>query len=335
MKKRDIGIEKIKKHREQINQIDKNLLNLLKQRFKVVRQIKVIKEAHGISLYDPKRESFILEKTARKLNNFKERQHLIKVFKKMLLESRKSLYGMLLGISIFISFSAWGSKVGMEKISWFKSKDCVELKIKKYKTFSEMDLVSNVTIKNKEAVKSIMDCIELLSVKGNEMIKWGPKAQLTELEFKCSDQSLQKITIIQDRIKTPATSFLKKNNPIEEKLVQDINALLKPSFDTPILKIIDYPIRFKSFSVTFVRHEHRPQPVNGPTIGPTNQNIFQIREDGSANLFEISIHDGQIPPQPQPFVIGKKTFYLITYQNNDKVGLYPDYFIISEKTSHR
>jgi chorismate mutase len=48
--------EKLSKYREEINEIDKNIVNFLNKRAEVVLKIKRLKEDKNVPLYDAKRE---------------------------------------------------------------------------------------------------------------------------------------------------------------------------------------------------------------------------------------------------------------------------------------
>ncbi|HEY4662204.1 MAG TPA: chorismate mutase [Candidatus Humimicrobiaceae bacterium] len=48
--------EKLSKYREEINEIDKNIVNYLNKRAEVVLKIKRLKEDRSVPLYDAKRE---------------------------------------------------------------------------------------------------------------------------------------------------------------------------------------------------------------------------------------------------------------------------------------
>ena len=52
--------EKLKGYREEINQIDRGIVDLLNRRAKVVLLIKRMKEKHDMPLYDAKREEDLM-----------------------------------------------------------------------------------------------------------------------------------------------------------------------------------------------------------------------------------------------------------------------------------
>ena len=223
----------------------------------------------------------------------------------------------------------------MKSQAWFKSMDCLELNILKYKSVSDDKLVADVVIKNKDAIKEIMDRISSLPVDAGEMVKWGPKTPRTVLTFQCGDKSIQEIQVFGSRFKTPSTGFVSEKNVTEENLSRDIDALTEPGLNKRILKVKDHSVKFKNFVIKYVGADHTPQDPNGPTSGPTNRVHFDIFENSSANTVSVGIFDGQIPPQPQPFVVEKKIYYLLTYQNGAKESLSPKYFEVSDKLPKR
>lgn len=52
--------EELDKSRKEINEIDKNLVDLLNKRAEIVMKIKRLKENHNVPLYDAKREEELI-----------------------------------------------------------------------------------------------------------------------------------------------------------------------------------------------------------------------------------------------------------------------------------
>lgn len=221
----------------------------------------------------------------------------------------------------------------MKSEPWFKNPDCVELNIIKYKSISNSTAVAAVAIKDKAVVQEFMQRINSLPANGDEMIDMGPKAARTTLSFSCANNSVQMIEFLNKKIKTPSTGFLSAKNSDEENLYRDIDAIVQPDFNKRLPKIKDLRIQFKDFTVAFTGEKNTPQPEGGPTVGPTNNVFYSVWQKASANEISFNIFDGQIPPQPQAFVVGKKIYYILTYQNGKGESLYPKYFEISEKVS--
>jgi len=223
----------------------------------------------------------------------------------------------------------------MKTSSWFKNTDCSELTIIKYKSVSDDTSVALITIKDSAAVKEIADRIRSLPADGAEMIKVGPKAPRTYLSFTCADGSFRDVEFINKKIKTPSTGFLGGKNAIEDDLYRDLDGLVQPDLNKRIPKIKGHRIEFKEFTIVFSGAVHTPQPAGGPTVGPTSQNFYSIRTNGSANTVSLEIFDGQNTPQPEGFLVGKKIYYLLTFWNGSKERLYPTHFEISEKIPKR
>jgi len=72
---------KIASLRAKIDQIDKKILELLKQRISIALKIGKIKKTHGIAITDTKRENLVLKKA--KTPNLKN------IYKKIVSESKK------------------------------------------------------------------------------------------------------------------------------------------------------------------------------------------------------------------------------------------------------
>lgn len=223
----------------------------------------------------------------------------------------------------------------MKKRTWFTNTNCTELTIIKYKSKSNHDVLGSISTKEKSVIKEIIDRISALPVDGDEMKSWGPKTKYTVLSFACDNNTSESIEIYNGQFKTPSTGFNAEVSKAEENLALDIEAMVVPAVNIKIPRIKDYAVRFEEFTVKYTGSKHSPQPEGGPTIGPTNEHYFSIWENGSANEVSISIFDGQIPPQPQAFVVGKKIYYLLTYQGVKGESLYPGHFMVSDKLPRR
>ncbi len=220
-------------------------------------------------------------------------------------------------------------------LSWFTNTNCIELTIIKFKSDSNHDVVATVSTKEKSAINEIIDRIKALPVNGGKMKSLGPKTKYTALYFTFDDNTSKSIEIYDGKFKTPSTGFISETLPMETNLAYDIESMVAPVLNIKIPKIKDYPVRFKEFLIKYKGNKHTPQPVGGPTVGPTNENYFSVREDGSGNEVTISIFDGQTLPQPQAFVVGKKIYYLLTYQGVKGESLHPGYFMVSDKLPRR
>lgn len=95
-----------------------------------------------------------------------------------------------------------------------------------------------------------MQHIAEIPANGREMIKFRPDAEEINLTFHCANQ-VQKINIFEKKFQTPSTGFNEGKSKLEESLYNDIDALLFPDFNKPILKIENLPLPFKNFTVIY------------------------------------------------------------------------------------
>lgn len=227
------------------------------------------------------------------------------------------------------------TRADMSKLQWFNSTECSEVNIIKYKSISNDDTVAMLTIKDTSAISDIIKRIQSIPADGEKMKSWGDKAKRTLLTFTCANKQIQHIEFIEGKIKTPSTGFLTGQNTSEDNLYRDIDALVEPDLNKRLLKIKDQRIKFKNFTIAYTGEKNTPQPPGGPTIGPTTDTYFSIWQNDSANQVQVTIFEGQLPPQPQAFVADKKTLYLLTYENAAHESLKPQYFEISDKLPRR
>ena len=238
---------------------------------------------------------------------------------------------------LFVAISVFYFSVQAEELKknqWFNNKNCNELSIYKHKSISDDRVLVSTAIKEKSAIDEIIKRIEALPAEGDKYISFGKNAKRTVLKFSCADSDLKNIEIINSKFKTPATSFISSKNKNEQDLVRDIEALVQPSLKKRFIKLKNHPIKIKDFTITFLEDIHMPQPDDGSTVGPTHYAVFMVNPEASPNQTVLKILSGQVPPSPQAFVVGKKIYYLLTYESLAQERLYPDYFQISEKAQH-
>ena len=218
----------------------------------------------------------------------------------------------------------------MQVLSWFTNTNCSELRITKYKSISTPEIIATVSIQDQVAIGKIIEGIKSLPMEGDEMKKLGPDAKRTSLSFIC-EKSEQIIEIYNGKFKTPSTAFLSPSPDLEVNLVTDIEVLVIPALGLRIPRIQDHPVKFPGFIIKYTGTDHHPQPKLGATTGPTSMHHYKILPAGSANEVLLSIFDGQIPPQPQAFAVGKKVYYLLTFQDLSHKSLHATHFMISEQ----
>lgn len=63
-----------------IDQIDKDLVRTLEERFKLVKEIGHYKKENGLAIHDPKREAYVLETKKALLKHPGDWQHYEKIF---------------------------------------------------------------------------------------------------------------------------------------------------------------------------------------------------------------------------------------------------------------
>ena len=81
----------LKKFREEINKIDKKIINLLCQRLKVVKKIGGYKRKNGLRIYDKQREKEMLDNLKKKAEkNCLDKNYLMKLFKIIIKNSKKA-----------------------------------------------------------------------------------------------------------------------------------------------------------------------------------------------------------------------------------------------------
>jgi len=76
--------EKLEKYREEINKIDKNLVDFLNKRAEVVMKIKKLKEGRDVPLYDAKREEELINNIIKYNKGPLYNDNIIQIFESIL-----------------------------------------------------------------------------------------------------------------------------------------------------------------------------------------------------------------------------------------------------------
>ncbi|MBU4313763.1 MAG: chorismate mutase [Actinobacteria bacterium] len=76
--------EKLKKYREEINEIDKNIVNFLNKRAEAVMKIKRLKEDRDVPLYDAKREEELINNIIKYNKGPLYNDNIIQIFESIL-----------------------------------------------------------------------------------------------------------------------------------------------------------------------------------------------------------------------------------------------------------
>jgi hypothetical protein len=214
--------------------------------------------------------------------------------------------------------------------SWFINTHCNEIILKKLVSISNDKVLSEVSIRDKSAIKNIMERIEKIPVNGEEMKSFGSEAENIELMFSFENNQTSQIDIINKRFKTPSTGFNPRGNEIEASLYKDIDGLLFPEVEKTILKVENLEIDFGNFKITYLNTDYIPQKPGGPTIGPVYIMNFLVKDEILKVESKLAVYSAQLPPQPLNFEINKKQFILLTYVSKNEERIYPNYFQVIE-----
>lgn len=76
--------EKLKKYREEINEIDKNIVDFLNKRAEAVMKIKRLKEDRNVPLYDAKREEELINNIIKYNKGPLYNDNIIQIFESIL-----------------------------------------------------------------------------------------------------------------------------------------------------------------------------------------------------------------------------------------------------------
>ncbi|MBX7232546.1 MAG: hypothetical protein K1X29_10720 [Bdellovibrionales bacterium] len=191
--------------------------------------------------------------------------------------------------------------------SWFKIKNCSELEVIQYKSISDRNIKSQLTIKDGSAIVSLMESIEKIPVEGEMMISFGPKAENIDLVFKCGKET-ERIEIYEKKFKTPSTGFNTSANHLELAVYNTIETLLHPKINKNILKVKDLEIKFLRptiFSITYQGNViHSPSPSDK---SPESGEKYLIK--GPKNQTEVLIIP-TLSKKSMSFKINRKAFTL-------------------------
>ncbi|PLX90377.1 MAG: chorismate mutase [Desulfuromonas sp.] len=76
-------------YRREINRLDQDLLRIFNERAALALKIGEIKKEHGVPVYDPEREKRIFESMARENPGPLENEAIIRLFERVIDESRR------------------------------------------------------------------------------------------------------------------------------------------------------------------------------------------------------------------------------------------------------
>lgn len=78
--------KELEEKRREIDEIDKEIINLIDKRFSIVSEVIKIKKDLGLEIFDSKREEKVLKKVEKNSRNYK---YVKEIFKTMMEESKK------------------------------------------------------------------------------------------------------------------------------------------------------------------------------------------------------------------------------------------------------
>ncbi len=212
---------------------------------------------------------------------------------------------------------------------WFSNHACSMVEIKKFKSISDHQISKAIRIEDTDAIKILMQRIAKIPADGNMMKKFSDEAEEINLAFHCGNK-IQEIGIFNKRFQTPSTGFNPGKNQLEDNLYLDIDALLFPDFNKRILKIKNFAVPFKDFTVTYKGSVL--VDIQGGAKQITTQR-FTIKDKVQEQ--NIEIRSGQNAPQtldvrPNRTLPFSSAITIHTYQAKSGEILYPDYFQVAK-----
>lgn len=151
-------MEDLKEIRNQINKIDKEIIDLLEKRFDLSKKVRAYKISHNKKIYDPVREKEILKKI--KDNNPKYGKYFVEIYQEIMdqsknLQKENENYG-LLGEKLGHSYS----KIIHEKIGYYDYQYFEKNEGDLDEFFEKKDFKGiNVTIPYKKTVIKYLDYV--------------------------------------------------------------------------------------------------------------------------------------------------------------------------------
>lgn len=225
-------------------------------------------------------------------------------------------------LSLF-ALTSMGVERNMKVTTWFKDTKCEHLKITKYKSHSDKTVIKEIKISDTEYITSFQLEISRLPLSGTEMIKMGPDADYSVLEFQCKD-GVEKVEFFNHKIKTPDTSFYSEE--LEKSLWEEIQSLLdKPKLDRPLPLIKNHPYDFQTFSISCIGYSDRtPKGTTASSFASS----FKLVDNSNKSEKIIDVTSGQLPPGPLKFKVGSENLVLGTFKAKNGERLPSRVFII-------
>jgi len=209
---------------------------------------------------------------------------------------------------------------------WFNHSEFNKLVLTKFTSISDKTILQQFNIEDKNVIQYLLKCIQAIPADGDMMISFGPDVPYLNLSFEGLDYS-EPIHFYRNKIKTPSTGFNSSQSETEISLYHDLQALLYPDLNKRILRIENFPIRFPTFSISYLGssfEDHAPISLS------FHKAVFLVTSKNGVEEC-ITITSGQLPPQPKEFKVGGKIYILCTYKTSNKKSVYPMYFMVEEK----
>lgn len=220
---------------------------------------------------------------------------------------------------------------GESMSSWFSDAKYVRLEISRGKLGDRSSAVLFTTT-NSVSVEHFQMRISGLSSEGDMMKKFSPDAIRITLKFtpEGSDEATE-IQVIDRKFKRSGGGFPSVVTLEEQSLVQDLYTFLDKDLGTPVLKIPGAAVEGKVMKITFVGNVFKKNDEPGmPTIGPTNEDHFEILDKAAGTMELVKVYSGQTPPQPKKVSVAKRSYTIYTFLDSKKNRLPENYFEVSE-----
>lgn len=209
---------------------------------------------------------------------------------------------------------------------WFRAEGFQTLIITQYASISDHTVLRRLSIEDVAVVQQLKERISHLPADGDMMISFGPKAEHIDLRFS-GPAGTDVIELYNKKFKTPSTGFNSLKSELETTLYRDIDALLLPDFDKPVLLIKDLEIPLPGFSVTYLGstfHDLSPATIT------YHERTFRIRSSNGTEE-TVAIRSGQLPPPPCTLQVNGADVTLLTYETLNGQRLYPEYVQVVRK----
>ncbi len=231
-------------------------------------------------------------------------------------------------VSLATNFPTYSKEKATVNKKWFNFEQPTSLVISKSTLASRNPISTLPEIKDLKYITRLFKAISALPLDADEKMKSFSEDTITwSLKFCNKEGHCDQIDFYEGKIKTPNTGIYSETREAESKLSNEIQSLLEPKFNSAIPVISDFKFHFKDFEVLCLgEKESPPAPVTASFT-----TIDYVITPKKGETIKIHVVSGQMPPQPQPFKIGKTKLILESYELKNGFSLYPYYFAIQTK----